>query len=83
MPTIVAIVGAGIANYEVQTLKLSSFLFVQSIDLIIVTILAAITAIWATIRSEGDYENVIEKKNDIEEELEHDPIEDDVNQEEF
>ena len=51
VPTIVVIVGAGIANYEVQTLKLTSFMFVQSIDLIIVTLLAAIAAIWATIRS--------------------------------
>lgn len=51
MATIVAIVGAGMANYEVQTLTLGSLVFVQSIDLIIVTILAAIAGIWATVRN--------------------------------
>jgi uncharacterized protein YacL len=69
IPTVIAIVGAGIANYEVQTLKFSSFAFVQSIDLIVVTVLAAIAGIWVTIRNEDAYEHVIEKKNDIEEEL--------------
>ena len=51
VPTILAVVGAGIANYEVQFLKLSSFMFVQSIDLIIVTLLAALAGIWVTIRN--------------------------------
>ena len=78
--SILAIVGAAVANYENQTLSMDSFVFIQSIDLIIVTLLAAIASLWATARKADDYQNNIsEKRNDMEEELEHDPIEADAN----
>lgn len=79
--TTTAIVGAGMANYEVQSLSLSSLAFIQSIDMILVTILAAILGIWATVRNSEQYEKTLaEKRNEGEEELSHDPIEDDLNQ---
>ena len=65
LPTVLAVVGAGMANYEVQTLTLSSLVFVQSIDLIIVTVLSAIAGLWATVRTPEQYENDVDKKNDI------------------
>jgi hypothetical protein len=50
LPSLIAIIGAGIANFDYQALSLTSLVFIQSIDVIIVTILAAIAAIWATVR---------------------------------
>jgi hypothetical protein len=79
--SLLAIVGAAAANYQSQPLQLGSTVFIQSIDLIIVTLLAAIAGILATKRDPEQYEHTIaEKRNEIEEELEHDPIEDDINQ---
>ena len=57
--SLIAIAGAAIASYEQQPHKMGSLVFIQSIDLIIVTILSAIAAIWVTIRKSDDYENVI------------------------
>lgn len=83
LPTLLAIVGAGMANYEVQTLSLSSLAFIQSIDLIVVTLLAAIIAIWSTVRQAEQYEtSPADKRSDIEEQFEHENMEDEINQNE-
>lgn len=65
--TVLSIAGAAMANYEVQTLELSSLAFIQSIDLIVVTLLSAIIGIWATVRKADLYETTLaEKRNDME-----------------
>jgi uncharacterized protein YacL len=56
-PSIIAIIGGGIANYNLQTSTLSSIVFIQSIDVIIVTIFSAIFGFVVTVRKEEDYEN--------------------------
>jgi hypothetical protein len=56
LPSILAIVGASFINYEHQSIGLTSSLFIQSIDCIIVTIFSFIITIWVTNRKEQDYE---------------------------
>lgn len=64
LPSIIAIVGAAIANYQAQPFQLNSSVFIQSIDTIIVTIIAAIAAIATTKRQADLYEQTIaEKRN--------------------
>lgn len=75
LPSVLAIIGGGIANYNLQTSSLSSIVFIQSIDVILVTIFSAIFGFFVTVRKEEDYENnLAEKRNDIEEELDHDML---------
>lgn len=72
-PSLLAIVGGGISNYELQTSTLNSAVFIQSIDLIIVTVFSALFGFLVTMRKSEEYEtNLAEKRNDIEEELDHD-----------
>jgi len=64
--SVIAVIGAGIANYERQTQSLSSLVYIQSVDLIIVTMISFLASIWCTIRKASDYENVIsDVKNGI------------------
>ncbi len=49
--SIIAIVGAAIAGYDTQSYNTNSFVFMESIDLIIVTIIGCIFAIVATKRN--------------------------------
>jgi hypothetical protein len=79
LPSIIAIIGGGISSYDMQTLSLSSLVFIQSIDLIIVTVFSGIFSVLVTIRKPEEYEtNLAEKRNDIEEELDHDILGDNV-----
>ena len=59
IPSLIAITGASISSFEHQPSKMGSLVFIQSLDLIIVTILAAIVGLWVTVRKSEDYENVL------------------------
>lgn len=56
IPSTLAIIGGGVSSYDLQILSLNSVTFIQSIDLIIVTIFSAIFGFWVTIRKQEDYE---------------------------
>ncbi len=72
IPSLCAIVGAGIGNYAVQAYSLNSIVFIQSIDLIIVTIFSTILSFVVTVRKADDYEkNIADKKEDIASELDN------------
>ena len=76
-----AIAGAAVAGYDTQAYKTNSATFMQSIDLIIVTIVSCIFSIAASKRNPEDYEHTNGlKRNDMEEHFEQDPVEDDINQ---
>lgn len=57
LPSVLAICGGGVANYNLQTSTLNSIVFIQSIDVILVTIFSAIFGFVVTVRKEEDYEN--------------------------
>jgi hypothetical protein len=50
LPSVLAVVGGGIANYNLQTSTLNSIVFIQSIDVILVTIFSAIFGFVVTVR---------------------------------
>ena len=51
VPSLLAVVGAGIINYDLQAYSTRSVVFVQSVDTIIVGLIAMIAAIWVTNRN--------------------------------
>lgn len=57
VPSILALAAGGVLNYGVQSLGTASVVFIQSIDSIVVTLLALVFAVWVTIRQPNDYEN--------------------------
>lgn len=58
------------AGYDTQSYKAGSIIFMQSIDLIVVTVVSCVLSIVATKRNPEDYENISGlKRNDMEDEF--------------
>lgn len=50
IPSILAIIGGSIISYELQTYKTDSGSFIAAVDMIIVTVIGIVTAIWVSNR---------------------------------
>ena len=49
--SLVAVAGGAIANFNVQTIGINNASYIQSLDLIIITLLNMVVTIWTTVRN--------------------------------
>lgn len=63
------------ANFEYQVLSMNSIVYIQSIDLIVVTLVSGILSFWVTTRKQDDYQkNIAEKKQEMSDKNDQDPL---------